>query len=131
MHIQALCLEAGETVRDGLEPLAHGIEMIESLLQAEVAQVVGTEFVAQVAGEFFVLFEKGVFPVSAEDVMAVLDLIDDGGEFSVVAGLWVSKNYRGAAAAGFRDQPQTRAAVDAGGQSAVRASPCLRVTSES
>jgi hypothetical protein len=30
MYIQALRLEAGEAVCDGLEPLADGIEMIES-----------------------------------------------------------------------------------------------------
>ena len=81
MDVEALRLEAGEAVGDGLEPFAHGIEMIEAFLQAEVAQVVGAEFVAQEAGELFVLFEEGVFPVGAEDVMAVLDLIDDGGEF--------------------------------------------------
>src|SRR6202022_776465 len=80
MHVEALRLEAGETVRDGLEPFADGIEMIEALLQAEVAQVVGTEFMAQEAGEFLVLFQKRVFPVSPEDVMAMLDLIDHSGE---------------------------------------------------
>jgi hypothetical protein len=46
MYVQALCLEAGEAVRDGLELLADGIGMIESFLQAEVAQVIGTAFVA-------------------------------------------------------------------------------------
>ena len=82
VNVEALRLEAGEAVGDGLEPFADGIEMIEAFLQAEIAQVVGTEFVAQEAGELLVLLEKGVFPVSAEDVMAVLDLIDDRGEFS-------------------------------------------------
>jgi hypothetical protein len=57
--------------------------MIEPLLQAEVAQVVGTEFIAQEAGELLVLFEKGVLPVRPENVMAVFDLIDDRGEFPV------------------------------------------------
>jgi hypothetical protein len=82
VDIQALCLEAGETIGDGLEFLSHGVEMIEPLLQAEVAQIVGTEFVAQIAGELFVLFEESVFPVGAEDMVAVLDLIDHGGQFA-------------------------------------------------
>src|ERR1700687_4986646 len=60
-----------------------GIQMIESFLQTEVAQVIGAEFVAQEMGELFILFEKGVLPVSAEHMVAVLDLIDDGSEFSV------------------------------------------------
>lgn len=42
VDVEALRLEAGETVRDALEPLPYGIEMVESFLQAEVAQVVGT-----------------------------------------------------------------------------------------
>ncbi len=82
MDVEALGLEAGEAVGDGLEPFADGIEMIEAFLQAEIAQIVGTEFVAQEAGELLVLFEEGVLPVGAEDVMAVLDLIDDRGEFA-------------------------------------------------
>jgi hypothetical protein len=73
MDVEALRLEARETIRDGLELLTDGIEMIESFLQAEVAQVVGTEFVAQEAGELLVLFEEGVFPAGPEDVMAMLD----------------------------------------------------------
>ena len=81
MDIQALRLEAGETVGDGLEPLAHGIEMIESFLEADVAQVVGAEFVAQETGELLVLFEEGMFPVRPENVMSVLDLIDHRRQF--------------------------------------------------
>jgi hypothetical protein len=83
MDIKALSLEAGETVRDSLEPLAHRIEMIQPLLQPEVAQIIGTEFVAQVSGELFVLFEEGVFPVGAEDMMPVFDLVDYGRQLSV------------------------------------------------
>ena len=57
VDVEALSLEAGETVGDGLKPLAHRIEMIQPFLQAEVAQIIGTEFIAQVSGELFVLFE--------------------------------------------------------------------------
>src|SRR5438045_2220448 len=81
MDIEALSLETGESVRDGLESFPHRIQMVESLLQTEVAQVVGAEFIAEEAGELFVLLEKSVLPVGAEDVMAMLDLIDNGGEF--------------------------------------------------
>jgi hypothetical protein len=55
--------------------------MIESFLQAEVAQVVGTEFVAQETGELLILLEEGMFPVRPENVMPVLDLIDHRGQF--------------------------------------------------
>ena len=62
MDVEALGLETGKTIRDGLEPLTDGVEMVESLLQAEVPEIVGTEFVAQIARELFVLLEKGVLP---------------------------------------------------------------------
>ena len=41
MDIEALGLETGEAVGDGLELFARGVEMIQPLLQAEVAQIVG------------------------------------------------------------------------------------------
>lgn len=63
MDVETPGLEGGETVRDGLEFLADGIERIEPLLQAEVAQVVGTEFMARETGELLVLLEERVFPV--------------------------------------------------------------------
>jgi hypothetical protein len=81
MDIEGLRLEAAETVRDGLELLTDRIEVIEPLLQPEVAQVVGTEFIAQEAGELLVLFEKRMFPVRTENMMPVFDLIDDCREF--------------------------------------------------
>src|SRR4051794_5558661 len=74
VHVQALCLEACETMGDDLESFPYGVEVIESLLQTEVAQVIRTEFVAQEAGELFILFEKSVFPIRAEDMVAVLNL---------------------------------------------------------
>src|ERR1700679_2269580 len=83
MDVEALSLEAGEAICDGLESFANGLQMIQPLLQTEVPQIVGTEFVAQVAGKLFVLFEKGMLPVSTEHVMTVFDLIDDGGQFPV------------------------------------------------
>lgn len=58
MDVAALRLETGEAVRDGLEPFPHGVETIEPFFQAEVAQIVGTEFVAQEAGELLVLLEE-------------------------------------------------------------------------
>ena len=52
--------------------------MLQTFLQPEVGEIVGAELVAQEGGEPFVLFEESVFPVSAEDVMAVLDLLQGG-----------------------------------------------------
>ncbi|MGA3028540.1 MAG: hypothetical protein ABSF98_27655 [Bryobacteraceae bacterium] len=61
MDVEALRLETGEVVGDDPEPLGDGIEMIEPLLQAEVAQVVGAEFIAQETGELSYCFRKACF----------------------------------------------------------------------
>src|ERR1700722_6859570 len=81
MNVEALSLETGEAIRNGLEFLADGIEMIEPFLQAEVAQVVGTEFIAQETGKLLVLLEEGVFPVRPENMMSVFDLINHRRQF--------------------------------------------------
>ena len=40
MDVEPLRLEAGEAICDGLEPLAHGMEMIQSLSEMEIGEVV-------------------------------------------------------------------------------------------
>ena len=42
MDVEAFRLERGETIGDGLEAFSCGVEKIQALPQAEVAQVVGT-----------------------------------------------------------------------------------------
>jgi hypothetical protein len=65
-----------------LEALAHGIEMVQSLLEPEIGEIIGDQLVAQKGGELFVLLQERVFEVGAEDVMTVLDAVDDGGELT-------------------------------------------------
>src|SRR3954454_4479399 len=48
----------------------------------EVVKVVGAQFVAQEGRELFVLPQHRALEVGAEDMMAMLDLIDDGGELA-------------------------------------------------
>ena len=40
MNVEPLRLEAGEAICDGQEPLAHGIEMIQSLPEMEIGEIV-------------------------------------------------------------------------------------------
>src|SRR5438270_8540228 len=56
--------------------------MVQSLFEPEVGEVVGDQLVAQEGGELFVLLQKRMFEVGAEDVMTVLNAIDDGGELA-------------------------------------------------
>ena len=82
MDVEPLRLETGKAGGDGLEALADGVEVIQSLPETEIGEVVGDQRVAQEGGELFVLLEERVFEVGAEDVMAVLDAIDDGGQLT-------------------------------------------------
>jgi hypothetical protein len=82
VDIEPLRLKAREAGGDALEALADGIEVVQSLFEAEVGEVVGDELVAQKGGELFVLLQESVLEVGAEDMMAVLDAIDDGGELA-------------------------------------------------
>src|ERR1700722_2564528 len=79
---KAPCARRFKAIGDGLETLADGIEMVQSLFEPEVGEVVRDQLVAQEGGELFVLLEKGVLEVGAEDMMAVLDAIDDGGQLA-------------------------------------------------
>ena len=47
VDVEPLRLEAGKAIGDGLETLADGIEMVQSLFEPEVGQVVGDQLVAQ------------------------------------------------------------------------------------
>jgi hypothetical protein len=49
VHVEPLSLTPGEAVGDNLESLSDRIEMIEALLQTEIAQIVGAEFIAEKA----------------------------------------------------------------------------------
>src|SRR5215471_835980 len=88
MNIEPLCLEGSKAASDGLEAVADRVEMIQSLLEAEIGKVVGDQLVAEESRELFVLLQEGVFEVSAEDMMAVRDTIDDGGEFALHSAVY-------------------------------------------
>ena len=58
MDIEPLRLEIGEARGDGLEALANGLEMVQSLLETEVGEVVGDQLVAQEGGDLSYCFRK-------------------------------------------------------------------------
>ena len=78
VNVEPLGLKGSEAVGNGQERLAHRRQVIQPLLESEVGEVVGADLVAQEGGELLVLLDEGVFPVGAEDMMAVLDLLQGG-----------------------------------------------------
>ena len=83
MHVEPFGLIAGEAVGDRLKGVPHGVEMVEPLPQPEVGEIIGDQFVAQEGQELLVLFEEAALEVGAEDVMAVLDLVDGRGQLAM------------------------------------------------
>src|SRR5580693_4164247 len=63
MDVEPLRLKAGKAGGDALEVLADGIEVVQSLFEAEVGEVVGDQLVAQKGGELFVLLQESVLEV--------------------------------------------------------------------
>ena len=82
VNVEPLGLKASEAAGDDFEGLADGVEIVQSLFEAEVVEVVGAELIAQERCELFVLLQESMLEVGAKDVMAMLDLIDDGGELA-------------------------------------------------
>src|SRR5215470_5130746 len=56
--------------------------ILQALLETEVPEVVGAELIAQERCELLVLLQERVLEVGAIDMVAVLDLLDDGGELT-------------------------------------------------
>src|SRR6266403_5166572 len=63
-------------------------------------------------GELFVLFEEGVLEGGAEDVMAVLDAIDDGGELAAKPAVQAGAEDLGDLVAGQPPQAELAAALE-------------------
>ena len=82
MNVKPLGLVRGETAGDGLELLPDRLEIAQALLETEVPEVVGAELITQEGCELLILLQERVLEVGAIDMVAVLDLLDDGGELA-------------------------------------------------
>ncbi len=65
--------------------------------------------VAQERRELFILLQEGVLEIGAEDMMAMLDLIDDGGELAARPAVKTGSEDRGNLVGG--EPPQTKFAT--------------------
>ena len=82
VNVEPLGLVRGEAAGDGLERRPDRLEIVQALLETEVSEVVGAQFIAQERCELLVLLQKRVLEVGAIDMVAVLDLLDDGSELA-------------------------------------------------
>ena len=85
--------------------------MVQSLLEMEIGEIVGDQLVAQEGGELFVLLQKRVFEVGAEDVMAV-DAVDDGGQLAAHCAVQARAKDLGDLVGGQPPQAQFAAAFE-------------------
>ena len=82
VNVKPLGLVRGETAGDGLELLPDRLEITQAFLETKVPEVVGAELIAQEGCELLILLQERVLEVGAIDMVAVLDLLDDGGELA-------------------------------------------------
>ena len=85
VHVQGLGLKGGETVGDGRQRVAHGLEVLQALVQPEIPEVVAQGFHPQEGRELLVHPQDGVLRVAAQHVMAVLDLLEHAAQLAAQA----------------------------------------------
>src|SRR5262245_41868161 len=86
--------------------------MVQSFAQTEVVEIVGAQFVAQEGRELFVLPQYRALEVGAEDMMAMLDLIDNGGELAAHPALKAPAEDGGNLVCGQPPQAEFAAALE-------------------
>lgn len=64
MDLESVSFKGGETVGKRQEMGTYRCQMLDSLFEKEVLEVIATEFDSQEGLEFFILFDKGMFKVS-------------------------------------------------------------------
>ena len=65
MDLEGLSFKGGEVVGDGQEFGAYGCQMLDSLFEKEILQVIATDLDPQEGLEFFILFDEGMFKIGA------------------------------------------------------------------
>lgn len=95
VDLKGFCLEGGETVRDGKEFRAYRCQMVDPLFKREVLEIIATDLDSQEGLEFFILFDKGMFEVGAQDMVAMVDPLESGMEFALeMAGNALTEDLR-------------------------------------
>jgi hypothetical protein len=76
MNIQGLRLEAGEAIRDGDEFLAQALQVLQSLIEAEVLHPIDADLNPQEGAELLVPTAHQILAVDAQDVMAMVEFFE-------------------------------------------------------
>ena len=76
VNVQGLCLETGQSIRDGYEFAAQGFQVLQPLVQAQALHPVYADFHAQKSAELPVHAAHQVLAVDAHHVMAMVEFFE-------------------------------------------------------
>ena len=76
MNIQGLRFQAGEAIRDGDEFLAQALQVLQSLLEAEILHPIHPDLDPQEGAELLVHAAHQFPAVEAQDVMAMIEFFE-------------------------------------------------------
>ena len=95
VDLKGLRLKGGKAVGNGQEMGPYRCEMLDSLFEEEVLQVIATDLDSQEGLKFFVLFDEGMFEVGAQDMVTMVDPFESGMELPLeMAGNALAEDLR-------------------------------------
>lgn len=82
VDVEVSCLMGSKSIDDGFQGVTDIFQAVQTVFEVQVGQVIADNFQAEEGAPFFVLFDKGVFPIGAKDMAPVVDSFQDGLEFA-------------------------------------------------
>ena len=95
VDVQCRGLKGREAVGDGGQGAAHFVEVIKTLIEAEILEVVAQRLQAQEGGELLVHADHRVLGVGAQHMMAMFGLFQSAAQFALPALMLVASQRSG------------------------------------
>jgi hypothetical protein len=72
-----------EAIQGRQELIPNGWQGIQAFLEAEIGQIIAANLLAQESGKLFILLDEGIFKITPEDMMTMVDLFQCCGQLAL------------------------------------------------